>query len=395
MTSSDMELLRDFAESGSQPAFAALVKRHVDLVYSTALRTVRSSQLAEEISQTVFTDLGRNAAKLKPDTVLAAWLYRVARREAIDVVRGESRRQLREQIAVELAAMNSPDAHWKNIEPLLDDAMDTLDEPDRAAILLRYFENKSLREVGESLGASDNAAQKRVARALEQLRNYFSKNGVAIGGVGLATLVSANAVQAAPIGFALTISSALAGTTLASATTATAIKTLAMTTLQKSLITAIVVAAVGAGIYEASEASTLRNQVESLKQQQQSASPNQLQQLTGERDESKRQLAELRAENERLNRNSSELIKLRGEVARLRIREQELAELKAEENGNPRQKEMKAWLERIAQLKKRFDNQPEQKIPEMQFLTDQDWMDAAHDKIETEKDLREAASRLR
>ena len=141
MTTPDSELLREFARNRSEKVFATLVSRHVDLVYSTALRQVRSPQLAEDVAQTVFLDLARNADKLAPDTILTAWLYRVTRRAAIDVVRSESRRQLREQIAVELAAMNSSDTHWKEIEPLLDEAMNTLDENDRASILLRYFEN--------------------------------------------------------------------------------------------------------------------------------------------------------------------------------------------------------------------------------------------------------------
>ncbi|MEO5803477.1 MAG: sigma-70 family RNA polymerase sigma factor [Verrucomicrobiota bacterium] len=385
MTTSDSELLQQFARDRSEKVFATLVSRHVDLVYSAALRQVRSPQLAEDVAQTVFIDLSRNADKLTPDTILTAWLYRVTRRAAIDVVRSESRRQLREQIAVELADMNSPDTNWNSIEPLLDEAMDTLDEADRSSILLRYFENKSLREVGQTLGTSDDAAQKRVSRAVERLREFFSKRGVTVGASGLAVVISANAVQAAPIGFALTISSALAGTTLASATTATAIKTIAMTTLQKSLITAIVVATVGAGIYEAREASTLRTRVQSLEQQQQSAPAN-LQQSTRELDEAKRQLAELRAENERLNRNATELIKLRGEVARLRS---------SEVNANPAQAEMKSWLARVDQLKKRLEENPDQKIPELQFVTEQDWLDATHGKFKSDKDIREALSRLR
>ena len=113
MTTSDSELLQQFARNRAEDAFATLVSRHVDLVYSTALRQVRSSHLAEEVAQSVFFDLSHNADKLRPDTILTAWLYRVTRRAAIDMVRSESRRQIREQIAVELATMNSPDTHWR------------------------------------------------------------------------------------------------------------------------------------------------------------------------------------------------------------------------------------------------------------------------------------------
>ncbi len=180
MGHTDLDLIRQFAREKSQPAFTALVHRHVDLVYSAALRQVRSPDLAGEVSQSVFLDLAREADKLKPDSILTAWLYQVTRRRAIDVIRRESRRYARERLAAEMAAMNTTAnaADWTHIEPLLDEAMDALDETDRAAILLRFFENKSLREVGTALGASDDAAQKRVSRAIERLREFFAKRGV-------------------------------------------------------------------------------------------------------------------------------------------------------------------------------------------------------------------------
>src|SRR2546428_2967190 len=104
-------------------------------------------------------------------------------------------------------AMNATGSDWTHVEPLLDEAMHALDETDRAGGLLRYFENKSLREVGAALGTSDDAAQKRVSRAVERLREFFAKRGVTVGASGLAVVISANAVQAAPIGLAVTISS--------------------------------------------------------------------------------------------------------------------------------------------------------------------------------------------
>ena len=247
---SDLELLGQYARNRAQDAFTEIVRRHVDLVYSAALRQVRSPQLAEEVAQSVFTDLARNTGKLKPDTVLTAWLYHVTRRTAVDVVRKESRRQLREQIASEMNAMNATATDWTNVEPLLDEAMQTLDDTDRTAVLLRYFENKSLREVGQTLGTSDDTAQKRVSRAIERLREFFSRHGVTVGASGLVVVLSANAVQAAPIGLAGTIATAgatVAGTTLS---TTTAVKIIVMTTLQKSIIAAFIAAAVGTGLYE-------------------------------------------------------------------------------------------------------------------------------------------------
>ena len=212
------DLLSSYVRKRSEAAFAELVQRHLNLVYSAALRQVRSPQLAEEVSLSVFADLARDASKLKSDTILTAWLYQVARRTAIDVVRRESRRQARERIAVEIAAMNAT-TDWNQIEPLLDEGMEALEEGDRAALLLRFFDNKSLREVGEALGTSDDAAQKRVSRAVERLREFFAKRGVAVGAAGLVAVISANAVQAAPAGMAVAIAaSALSAAGIGAAT---------------------------------------------------------------------------------------------------------------------------------------------------------------------------------
>ena len=267
MNVNDADLLRQFARERSQEAFAELVRRHLNLVHSAALRQVRSPQLTEEIAQSVFTDLARAAGKLKPDTVLAAWLHAVTRRTAIDVIRKESRRRLREQTAVELNAMNAPDAHWTQIEPLLDEAVAALDATDRAAVLLRFFENKSLHEVGQQLGLSDDAAQKRVRRAVEKLREFFTKRNVTVGASALAVLISANAVQSAPAALVITIGSVAFLDAAVSSPAILATQTIAMTTLQKTLIGTALIAAVGAGIYEAHQARQLRGQNESLQQQ--------------------------------------------------------------------------------------------------------------------------------
>ncbi len=317
----DLNLLGQYARDKAQDAFTEIVRRHVDLVYSAALRQVRSPQLAEEVAQSVFTDLARNAVplcRMKPDTVLTAWLYQVTRRTAVDVVRKESRRQRREQIASEMNAMNNPASDWTHVEPFLDEAMESLDDTDRAAVLLRYFENKSFREVGQTLGTSDDAAQKRVSRAVERLREFLSKRGVTVGASGLVVLIAANAVQAAPAGLATTISTAavLAGTTIAATATATVTKTIVMTTLQKILITATLAGVASAGIYETRQASTLRSQFQTL-QQQEAPLAVQIAQLQRERDEATNQLAALAEELVKIRSGNAELLKLRVEVARL------------------------------------------------------------------------------
>jgi RNA polymerase sigma factor (sigma-70 family) len=201
-------LLGRYVRQNAEDAFAEIVRRHLGLVHSAALRQVRSPQLAEEVAQSTFIKLARNARQLAPETILTAWLYQVARREAIDVVRREARRQLREQIATEMNAIRAGASDWAQVEPLLDEAMDALDQTDRAAVLLRYFENKSLREVGESLGTSDDTAQKRVSRAVDRLRDFLAKRGVTSGAAGLSLLISTHAVQAAPAGLVTTITTA-------------------------------------------------------------------------------------------------------------------------------------------------------------------------------------------
>lgn len=317
MTTSDLDLLREYGQNHSEEAFEALVNRHLNLVYSAALRQVQSPELAEEVSQSVFTNLARNSEKLAPKTILTAWLYQVARRTAIDVVRREARRHLRDQIAAEMSTMSAADADWTHIEPLLDEAMEALDETDRTAVLLRYFENKSLREVGETLGTSDDAAQKRVSRAVERLREFFAKRGVTVGAGGLALVISANAVQAAPVGFTSAITAAaISGTTIATPATTILTKAIVMTTLEKIVLAAAVAAVIGTGIFAARQNSQLRTQIQALQAQQEPLTL-QIQELQKERADYTNRLALLAAENADLKKRPAEVLRLRGEVTRL------------------------------------------------------------------------------
>jgi len=312
MSETDLQLLTRYTNQRAEDAFAEIVRRHVDLVHSAALRQVRSPELAEEVAQAAFIELSRRAGQLPSDTVVGAWLYNQTRRRAIDVVRREAGRRLREQTAQELQAMNATAEDWTHIEPLLDDAMHALDETDRVAVLLRYFQNKPLHEVGQAMGVTDDAAQKRVSRAVERLRELIAKRGVAVGGSGLVILISTNAVLVAPPGVsAAIITTALTGTTFITTTTATVGKAIAMTTTQKVFITVALAAAVGTGIYEAREASTLRSQVQTLQQQ-----------LTRERDDPARQFAATTAavpmQSGQVRTDNTELLRLRNEIGLLR-----------------------------------------------------------------------------
>ena len=394
MSASDLELLRAFARDQSQDAFTTLVQRHVNLVYSAAFRQVRCAQLAEEVTQSVFTDLARSAARLKPGTVLTAWLYEVTRRTGINMVRGEVRRQIREQIASEMNVMSATNNDWSHIEPLLDEAMHALDETDRAALLLRYFENKSLREVGAALGASDDAAQKRVSRALEKLRQQLARRGIQTSAAALSVVITANALQAAPLGLAAAVSSAALLPAAGATTSLTATKILAMTTLQKGLITAAITVAVGAGIYERTQASRLRTAVDALKQQE-APLADQIAQFTKARDDANASLAAAREENARLRENSSDLPKLRAKLAQLENDSRDFSKLKATLDDDKTLTSVVAWKQRVDQLRARLDQVPESRIPELQLVTEEDWLNAARGKLETDIDYRKALSTLR
>ena len=321
---SDAHLLRDHAERRDEAAFREIVTRYTNLVYSAALRQVESSGAAADIAQSVFTDLARKARslaeKLPDNGSLAGWLHRSTRFVALNHLRDTRRRLHHERQAMEqLLTDSESSADWEQIRPALDEALDSLCDEDREALLLRYFKNQDLRSVGAGLGVSEDAAQKRVSRAVERLREFFSKRGVTVGASGLVVVISANAVQAAPAGLAITISTvaALAGTAVSTSTAIALTKAIAMTTLQKTIIGATLAAAVGTGIYEARQASTLRSQTRLL-QQQQAPLAEQIRQLTSERDEATRQNVALRRENELLKSNTFEIHKLRSEMSMLR-----------------------------------------------------------------------------
>ena len=328
----DQQLLEAYAGNHSEPAFAELVRRHIDLVYSAAQRMVCDAHLAEDVTQSVFVALARNARQLTQHPVLSGWLHRTTQNLAANAVRTNIRRQTREQEAVvmnELLAAE-PEANWEHIAPHLDAALGDLSEPDRDALLLRFFERKSAREMAQTLGISDEAAQKRVTRAVDRMREFFAKRGVTVGTSGLAVVITANAVQAAPVGLALTISTAatLAGTALtATITTQTTLTT--MNWLNLKSITAIIAAALAAGtgtyLVQQRSAEQLRAENQKLVAAEQT--------LTVARDEA---LAAANGNADELKRRQSEkdeLLRLRGEVGRLRKVAKEAEQLAEQNRG--------------------------------------------------------------
>jgi len=204
----DSELLAGFVLNHSEAAFDALVERYIALVHSVALRHTASPQHAEDITQAVFIILARKAGSLGRKVVLSGWLYHTARLAAANYLRTETRRIRREQEAFMQSTIeeSSPDTVWRELSPQLDAAMAGLGAVERDALVLRYFQNKSMAEVGAELGLGENTAQKRVSRALEKLRKFFTKRGVAFSAAAIAAAVSANSVKAAPAVLSKTIS---------------------------------------------------------------------------------------------------------------------------------------------------------------------------------------------
>jgi RNA polymerase sigma factor (sigma-70 family) len=248
----DLTLLREYAARNSEAAFAELVSRRVGFVYSAALRQVRDPHLAEEITQAVFIILAQKAGRISDKTILCGWLFKTTRYAAIAQTRDAAKRSLRTatiekefQMQSEIQA-TAPDALWEQMSPLLDEALATLGETDRQAVLLRFFENKSLAEVGSHLGTGEDTARKRVARALEKLHRYFNKRGVSSTTAILAGAISANSVQAAPVHLAKKIV-----TTVSSMTGTMAVSTFFGSVLGKVLAVcgSIAIVVVSAAIY--------------------------------------------------------------------------------------------------------------------------------------------------
>lgn len=325
----DGQLLQQYTRERSESAFGELVTRHIDLVYSVALRVAGGdSHLAQDVTQTVFLDLARKAGSVPRDAVLAGWLHRHAWFTAAKMVRTERRRQIREQTAMEMRALDdNTGSPWELIAPHLDEGLNQLSASDRNAIVLRFFKRQDFRVIGAALGVSEDTAQKRVSRALEKLRGVLSKRGATLTATALASALTAEAVVAAPAGLAISVTAtAMAGSaTLATGLSLTTIKTLAMTKLQISIAGVILIAGL---------ATPLLLQHQSLSRMREEN--NRLREETVSLQQQTSQIAQLAVENQRLSNllaragssqppkpeQLGELLRLRGEATRLRANAQ-------------------------------------------------------------------------
>lgn len=305
--SENRELLQAYIGRGDESAFAEIVRRHVDLVHSAAIRQLGGdAAAAQDVTQSVFVDLARKAPRLPKDVVLAGWLHRHTGFLAANHVRASRRRGQREAQALLMQELQRDgDLRWEDVGPILDEAIHELPEGDRDALLLRYFEDRPLRAVGEALGTTEDAARKRVERAMDRLRAALVSRGVTSTSAALASVISANAVSPAPAGLAVqAVGAALAGGGVAVGTA----------WVLKSWVTgAIAAAAVAGGVGVWWQSRALRS--ESMRSRA----------LEAELAARDAVAAAARAEAEaaagaRSARESehAELLRLRGEVARLR-----------------------------------------------------------------------------
>ncbi len=324
----DVTLLRRYAQNHSETDFAELVRRHLNLVYSAALRQVNGdTHLAQDVTQLVFTDLARKATKLAEHRVLAGWLFTSTRFAAAKLVRGERRRQTREQEAqlVQEISPSDPNAQldWERVRPVLDEALGELNERDREAILLRYLEGCDFATVGAKLSLSDNAARMRVDRAVDKLRSLLARRGATSTTAALSLALANQAIVAAPAGLAATVT----GTALAGTGTVATLTFMSLTKLQLGLATAVLVT--GAGFYAVQEQGNAALRDELAGEPQNSGEIAGLRQANLRLERAASQVADLHV-------SDAELVRLRDEAVTLKNRLQAMAPAAPQPTGGTR-----------------------------------------------------------
>ncbi|HTL59922.1 MAG TPA: sigma-70 family RNA polymerase sigma factor [Candidatus Limnocylindrales bacterium] len=327
------ELLAEFARTGSDAGFQALVTRYVNLVYSAAVRmTDGDTHLAEDITQTVFADLARMAGSLRPEVMVGGWLHRHTCFVASNILRGERRRQARERKAAEMNALEQhQNMALDEVAPILDEAINQLGAEERTALLLRFFEQLDFRSVGEALGTTDEAAKKRVSRALDKLHRLLVARGLTLSVSALAAGLTAEAVVAAPAGLVATLgAAALTNSAITQGTALSLLKAMTVYKFSMAVAGAIIVASIILSVKQHNARTALAGENSSLQ--------GQLDQSNTRIDDLSNQLAQAAANTLTTSSDQlQELLRLRGEVtglrrdaARVSSLESELAKLRRE-----------------------------------------------------------------
>src|SRR5262245_15746024 len=213
---SDTELLEAYASQRSEDAFRELVERHINFIYSAAMRQLRNPHLAEEVTQSAFIALAERAGNLRGQTVIAGWLHRAAHFAALKLQRSEARRKRWEEAAATMNTFADADVFQELALPHVDGALAELSESDRDAVILRFLRQQSFRDVAQTLGTTEEAAKKRVSRALERLRGLLARRGIAISAVALAAGLSQMPLTAAPVALSSTVASLAVSTAVSS-----------------------------------------------------------------------------------------------------------------------------------------------------------------------------------
>jgi RNA polymerase sigma factor (sigma-70 family) len=330
------KLLKEYVSSRSQPAFRELVGRYVNLVHSVALRLASGDTLlAEDVTQIVFADLAAMAPKLPERVLLGGWLHQHTCFVTNRTLRTERRRRIRERQAAEMnSQQDHTEANLARIAPILDEAIGRLGTSDRTAIILRYFEQYDLRSVGEALGTTEDAAQKRVDRALEKLHVLLKHRGATLSAAALGTALASEAVTAAPAGLAGSVAgAALASVAAGGGTAATLVKLMTMTKIKVGILSVIAVAGVATPLaIQYQSQARLREENQGLRQQ-----AGQLDQVAVENERLSNLVVQAKGAEPLSREQMSELLRLRGEVGRLRRESKELETLQAQNRQLRRQ----------------------------------------------------------
>ncbi|PWU10303.1 MAG: hypothetical protein C5B50_25770 [Verrucomicrobia bacterium] len=393
----DADLLRQYIETSSEAAFTELVTRYLPLVYSAALRQVRGdASLAKDVSQMVFIALANKAASLTGRDLLAGWLYSSARLAASNVLRMNHRRKLREQEAIAMQeSVTYPQTENSELRVVLDEAMNDLGSAERNAILLRFFQGKDLKNVGLALGISEDAARMRVNRSVGKLHALLVSRGVTLSAATLATALASEGVSAAPAGLTAVIAeAALASAFTGAVTPLTIVKILGMTKLKIGIVTAIAVAGIATpSILQHRSQARLRMENKSLR-----ARITELE-AANAANERFAALGPESAQQTLAGEQFQELLKLRGEVARLRADAGELEKIKKAYSKLANNSVVRGALEaeaRLARLNQLRKDRPDLVIPQFYLLHEGDFRAVAKDSdLETEDGVRRAFATLR